>query len=235
MKQTFKIMKNIPDPSDEEIRSYMNFDNLVASRNKLMKVTRAEMAYKIMIPLVVTSALLLWFLFYKSHTKETGSIKPPVPPVLKHIPLKDSITTDVQPLAAAKDDTLATKQVPAHTRSRREKKVIDPVPSADEYIQAEPIDGYSSLYNYLNSNLRYPSESIQDSIQGIETVSFTINRQGNAESIIITQSLGDAFDRESKRLIENMPAWKPATLNGKPVSSKISIPLTFQIKTVRKP
>lgn len=234
MKQTFKIMKNISDPSDEEIRSYMNFDGLIASRNRLMKTSRAEMAYKIMIPLIVTSALLLWFLFNKSHPEETGSIKPTVPPSVKHIPLKDSVATEVQQSDAAKDDTSASKQLPAPSKSREEKKAIDPV-AVNEYIQAEPIDGYSALYNYLNSNLRYPPESIKDSIQGIETVSFTISREGKAESVVITQSLGDAFDKESKRLIENMPAWKPATLNGKPVSSKISIPLTFQIKTVTKP
>lgn len=232
MKQTIKTMKNIPDPSDEEIRSYMNFDSLIASRNKVVKVTRVEMAFKIMIPLVVTSALLLWFLFNKTHPKETGSVKPEVPPAIKHIPPLDSTTATMHPPDAVINDTPAKKDIPVLTTPRTERKATDAV---SQYIQAEPINGYSSLYNYLNSNLHYPSESIKDSIQGIETVSFTISKEGKPENITIDQSLGDAFDKESRRLIENMPAWKPATLNGKPVSSKMSIPLTFQIKTITKP
>ena len=99
-------------------------------------------------------------------------------------------------------------------------------------MQAEPADGYSALYAYFNSNLVYPSEALKDSIQGVETVSFVINTDGKPEKITIRQSLGEPFEKEARRLIENMPLWKPATLNGKAVPSQMSVPLTFQIQKV---
>jgi hypothetical protein len=53
------------------------------------------------------------------------------------------------------------------------------------------------------------------------------------EQIEVEQSLGEEFEKESVRLIENMPEWKPAKLDGNPVRSRISIPLTFQIQKMR--
>ena len=86
---------------------------------------------------------------------------------------------------------------------------------------------------FLMHNLEYPSDGLNDSIQGVQTISFVINTAGKPEQIQVVNSLGEPFDRESRRLIENMPAWKPATLNGKPVESKISIPITFQIQKIK--
>jgi TonB family protein len=98
------------------------------------------------------------------------------------------------------------------------------------YRQAEPVDGYASLYEYFSSSLVYPVDAPSDSIQGVLTVTFTINAEGKPESISIHNSLGKAFEREAIRLIQEMPEWKPAQLNNKPVPSKMSLPLTFQIK-----
>jgi len=112
-------------------------------------------------------------------------------------------------------------------------KPVENIQVESIYVQAEPINGYASLYAYLNANLQYPTESVKDSIQGIQTVSFIINVEGNPEKIQFGESLGSPFEIEARRLIENMPAWKPATLNGKPVSSKLALPITFEIKKIK--
>jgi protein TonB len=77
--------------------------------------------------------------------------------------------------------------------------------------------------------LKYPEVALRDSIQGTESVSFIINKEGKPETITILHSLGSPFDEESRRLIINMPPWKPARLNSQPVRAKITIPLTFSI------
>ncbi|HEX6226089.1 MAG TPA: energy transducer TonB, partial [Chryseolinea sp.] len=101
------------------------------------------------------------------------------------------------------------------------------------YVQAEPAQGYSVLYNFFSTNLKYPPEGLKDSIQGVQTISFVINTMGKPEDITIVNSLGKSFDEESTRLVENMPDWKPAMLDGKPVASKISLPITFQIQKIK--
>jgi protein TonB len=80
--------------------------------------------------------------------------------------------------------------------------------------------------------LQYPEEGLKDSIQGVVTVSFIINEIGSPEKIQIENSLGEAFDRETIKMIEQMPRWNPATVNGKPIASRLAIPLTFQIKKI---
>jgi protein TonB len=106
-------------------------------------------------------------------------------------------------------------------------------PGNDIYVQAEPVDGYQQLYEYFNRHLTYPPAAIKDSVEGVQTVSFQINVEGKPEMIQVKQSLGVPFEIEAARLIENMPAWKPATLNGKPVASQVSLPLTFQLRRAK--
>jgi protein TonB len=101
------------------------------------------------------------------------------------------------------------------------------------FIQAEPVAGYPALYEYFMRELKYPAEAVADSVQGVVSVMFTINAQGKPEKIQVEQSLSPALDREAMRVIANMPAWKPATYNQKPMPSRISLPLTFQIKKIR--
>jgi TonB family protein len=97
------------------------------------------------------------------------------------------------------------------------------------------VQGYDHLYKYFTDNLRYPPEALKDSIQGVLTVSFTINSQGLPERISVTNSFGDAFEKEATRLIEGMPDWKPAMLDGAPVKSKITLPLTFRYRRIKAP
>jgi TonB family protein len=101
------------------------------------------------------------------------------------------------------------------------------------YIQAEPVNGYPDLYAYFDRELTYPKEAMKDSVAGIVTVKFTVDKEGRARNVLIENSLGILFDQEVNRIVHEMPAWKPATYNGSPVTSKISIPLTFQLQKIK--
>ena len=60
-------------------------------------------------------------------------------------------------------------------------------------------------------------------------IDFVINVSGKPEQIQVQQSLEKACDTEAIRVIENMQPWLPASLNGKPVPARVSVPLTFQL------
>lgn len=124
-------------------------------------------------------------------------------------------------------------KLPEQSRTSRPETATSA--SEDIYVQAEPLKGYTALYAYFNEHLSYPPEAVKDSIEGIETVSFIINERGRPTQITITHSLGALFDQEALRVIGNMPDWSPATLNGRPVASQLSVPLTFQLKRITKP
>ena len=248
MKQKITIMKQRQDLSDEEINRYMDFDSL---RKKQMEFeSRKRNRYAILkwsIPTLLLISSAIWFFSSGVNSGKLSSIEQPVEaepnpitqPVQSLTLIKDSVKSENENKESSNDNSSGEKKQlvnPLRVKVPIEEKTVKPVESTQVesmYVQAEPINGYASLYAYLNTNLQYPVESLKDSIQGIQTVSFIINIEGKPEKIQFGESLGSPFENEARRLIENMPAWKPATLNGKPVSSKLALPITFQIKKVK--
>jgi TonB family protein len=237
MKQKIKIMKHSTDVSDEEIRSYMNFDVLLANSIKAKTAGRVKRIAAITFSLILLTGLSAWFV----HTVRAPEQK-----------AEKSVQTDPRapgekvapPLIIEPEENAEEKKSPKSNRSvadkiqrapgKKEKTTDEKLSQAkDVYLQAEPIDGYAALYEYFNTHLNYPEGAIPDSIQGVETVAFTINRDGRPEKITIRQSLGKLFDDEAIRLINTMPHWKPATLNGEPIASQLSIPLTFRLERIK--
>jgi TonB family protein len=239
MKQKIKIMEQRPQLSDEEIRSYMDFDRLMA--DKKLAANKPKYHYlKWIVPAIAVVGVATWLIFNYSNenakqshdvTADQGEANAAVNPA--NPGTSSSETTAASPVKEEPKATerTATKSSPARLQEELQQSPEN-TPAEDIYVQAEPMKGYSSLYAYFNSNLVYPAEALKDSIQGVETVSFVINTEGRPEKITIKQSLGEPFEKEARRLIENMPLWNPATLNGKPVPSQMSVPLTFQIQKV---
>ncbi len=242
MKQKITIMKQRLDLSDEEINGYMDFDSLRRKQKELDIKKRSRYAIlKWSVPAIVLVSSTIWFFTFYSQ-----NVEPSIPnqqlelqssqPTLnseESIPLKDSMH-----LTNNTDRPIVAEQIakPKRTEVQRSVEGINTkqnTPVESVYVQAEPINGYASLYAFLNTNLQYPIESLKDSIQGVQTVSFIINKEGRPENVQFVESLGPPFEIESKRLIKSMSAWKPATLNGQPVPSKLVLPLTFQIQTIK--
>jgi outer membrane biosynthesis protein TonB len=248
MKQKITIMKQRLDLSDEEINSYMDFGSL--RRKQMAFETRKRNRYTILkwsVPTLLIISSAIWFFSTDDDSGKVSNTELAVE--AEPNPLAQS----VQPLTLGNDSAKLENEIEEDNASNNNvvrkqlaKPLQEEIPIREEtvksientqvesiYVQAEPINGYASLYTYLNANLQYPTESLKDSIQGIQTVSFIINIEGKPEKIQFGESLGIPFENEAKRLIENMPAWKPATFNGKPVSSKLALPLTFQIKKIK--
>ena len=243
MKQKIKIMKQHQQPSDEEIQSYMNFDRLLDSRKVALSLTRTMSMLKWSIPALTITTLIVGFFLVKDNQsaglveeskKQSGTSNQieQTPPVVASDssggrPEGSTSVEDEHKQAADAKISKPSLETPVI------KERSEPARKESEYVQAEPAKGYSDLYDFFSTNLEYPADGLKDSIQGVQTISFVINTAGRPEQIQVVNSLGGPFDKESTRLIENMPAWKPATLNGKPIESKISIPITFQIQKVK--
>src|SRR5262245_11221378 len=201
MKQKIKIMKQQQKLSDEEIRSYMDFDRIIAER-KLMVSKPGLHPLKWIVPTIVFLTIGGWLVFspfdndkrrdnvIAKEDATTAANKAETPSSNKK-----SATIPVEPPRDNETsvDADATTKSAASARKNDEHKEAEEKTTEDIYIQAEPADGYSALYAYFNSNLVYPSEALKDSIQGVETVSFVINTEGKPEKITIKQSLGGPF------------------------------------------
>jgi hypothetical protein len=84
---------------------------------------------------------------------------------------------------------------------------------------AEPVIGFIKYKEYLDSNKRLPADST--GIRIIETVSFTIKKDGKLSNFNTERPYNDDYDAEAIRLIKDGPAWK--LLKGKKTKATITI------------
>jgi TonB family protein len=94
--------------------------------------------------------------------------------------------------------------------------------------------GTTAMYKYLGENIRYPSEAQKANKQGKVYVKFVIKSDGKIDNINIIKSVSPELDNEAIRIIQNMPNWRPAEQNGKPVSVYFNLPINFKLDGGKK-
>ncbi|UZR96569.1 energy transducer TonB [Chondrinema litorale] len=99
-----------------------------------------------------------------------------------------------------------------------------------DYEKAQPIVGFDSLYSYFASAINYPDSLRPQQVYGKVVVEFVINKSGKAEQVKVLESLHPDLDKEAVRVVKQMPNWTPTKVYGEPIASKMSIPITFQLK-----
>lgn len=237
MKIKVTIMDKRQRLADEDIDRFKNFDALLSKYNTAPINTGKIYGVKLIMSIIIIAGIAFSVLYLTKDNAERITTHKQTNEVIKaeekagNKVLTDTVTTSLQ-------NQLDSEKKPVQKQTLKQKQDVKketPIPSTTPvYIQAEPVDGYAHLYDYFNKELIYPVVALKDSIQGVLTVSFTINKDGLPENLQFTNSLGEPFEEEAKRLILNMPAWRPATLNNQPVASRLSLPLTFQIQAIKK-
>ncbi len=87
--------------------------------------------------------------------------------------------------------------------------------------------GEAALKKYLKEKLVMPESAKRNGIKGKVVLKITIGEDGKIGGIRVMRSLGFGCDEEAIRITRAMPAWKPATRNGKPVRAEIVISIGF--------
>jgi TonB family protein len=87
--------------------------------------------------------------------------------------------------------------------------------------------GEEELYAYIEENIQYPEQALEQKIEGEVIVSFVINEDGKVQNPSITQSAHYYLDKEAERLVANMPIWEPAVKGGYTLQSNFVLPITF--------
>jgi hypothetical protein len=255
MNQKIKIMKPPSQLSDDEIRSYMDFDTVLNNQRKA-GVRRNALRWTAGAGAVALIIIGGWMISGEFVTLNEEPLQMEVKSqdanavndtldakaaVNNHI--TDSSSKNV--IAGPPADSLTERAGIRRRDVREPNRSAAPLEKADTlhqqhsttndvYHQAEPVDGYQNLYEYFNKNLKYPREVMTDSLQETVTVTFVITASGAPDMIKLDDAVAPSIKREVEILVMNMPLWKAATLNGKPVPSKITLPLTFKLEKVTK-
>ncbi|MBU1820074.1 MAG: TonB family protein [Bacteroidetes bacterium] len=107
-------------------------------------------------------------------------------------------------------------------------------PNGKEFIVVEQLPefpgGMQEMHKYLGRNIRYPSDAFYGGIEGEVLIRIVINDQGRVRDPQVIKRLGGGTDEEALRVVLNMPTWKPAMQNGRPVPTEYILPIEFKIE-----
>lgn len=96
-------------------------------------------------------------------------------------------------------------------------------------VQPIPPGGMEGWVKYLSTNLEYPLEARKNGIEGVIIVSFVINADGSVRDPEILRGLGGGADEEALRVVMESPNWTPAYQLGRPVASRLRLPVRFSL------
>jgi TonB family protein len=92
---------------------------------------------------------------------------------------------------------------------------------------AEPEGGIKAYDQYMEDNLRYPQQALDNNVKGRVVVEFNVGIDGVLNNFVIMKSLGYGCDDEVLRLVKEGPLWKPTTEDNKPVESTVRVRMKF--------
>ncbi|MCC5922051.1 MAG: energy transducer TonB [Cyclobacteriaceae bacterium] len=109
-----------------------------------------------------------------------------------------------------------------------EKEVADEIFQVVEQ-QPEPEGGMQAFYQYVQKNMKYPSQARRMGIEGKVFVQFVVNTDGTIQDVEAIKGIGGGCDEEAIRVLKAAPAWKPGKQRGKAVRVRMVIPITFKL------
>ena len=132
-------------------------------------------------------------------------------------------------------DGLDDKPVEDLTREPEKELEIKKVEVKEDEIftaveqQAEFPGGLGALGKYLQKNLKYPAAAQRANVSGKVYVQFVVNTDGSIQNVDVIKSVGFGCDEEAVRVIKSVPRWTPGKQSGRPVRSRFTIPINFQL------
>lgn len=86
------------------------------------------------------------------------------------------------------------------------------------------------MFEILGKNIKYPTISQENGVQGKVIVQFVVNKDGSIVDPVVVRSVDPYLDKEALRVIKTMPKWKPGKQRGKAVRVKYTVPVTFKLQ-----
>jgi protein TonB len=96
-------------------------------------------------------------------------------------------------------------------------------------IESEYPGGAAAWQRYLNRNLRYSQEAIDNEIQGAVVVQFIVDKEGNVSDVEAVSGPQE-LRAEAVRVIKKSGKWTPAIQNGGKVKSYKKQPIVFRLQ-----
>jgi TonB family protein len=95
-----------------------------------------------------------------------------------------------------------------------------------------------ALLTFVGDNIKYPKTAMDNNIEGVVSVWYTVNADGSLTNFKIGKSLGWGLDRAvldmMKKLAKEKGKWKAAYLDRRSVASTMVLPVKFKLQDSQK-
>jgi periplasmic protein TonB len=92
--------------------------------------------------------------------------------------------------------------------------------------------GYPNIESYIQDNIQYPDNAIDNGIEGTVQVQFAVDETGKVTNVsTIGNKLGYGLEEEAVKVVSNMPKWTPGQVKGKKVKTWRTLPITYQLES----
>ena len=172
-------------------------------------------------------------------TQQEDKLPPPppeAPSVVEELKVVDNDTQLEESSITSTEETNQAVEVPPVTVKKEEPKVEVEEAEDEQTIfqvvenQPEFPGGASALMQYLSKNIKYPTISQENGVQGRVIVQFVVNKDGSIVDPVVARSVDPYLDKEAIRVVSSMPKWKPGMQRGKPVRVRYTLPVAFKLQ-----
>ncbi|MGY6523662.1 MAG: energy transducer TonB [Mongoliitalea sp.] len=161
-------------------------------------------------------------------TEQPPPPPPPVEqPVIQEIPDEVEIEEKIEVNfdVDVKEETVIREVVIADAPVvEKADEIFDVVENAPEFP-----GGMEAWYQYLQKNLKYPTQARRMGIEGTVYVVFVVNTDGSIQDVELLRGIGGGCDEEAIRVVQNAPKWTPGKQRGRPVRVRMRLPVRFKL------
>ena len=155
---------------------------------------------------------------------------PEAPKVEEVLEIMDNDSQVEESTIQASDDTQAAVEVkytPVEVEEEEveEQQIFQVVEEMPEFP-----GGMAECMKFLSKNIKYPTISQENGVQGRVIVQFVVNRDGSIVDPVVVRGVDPYLDKEALRVIQMMPKWKPGKQRGKAVRVKYTVPVMFRLQ-----
>ena len=155
---------------------------------------------------------------------------PEAPKVEEVLEIMDNDSDVEESTIQASDDTQAAVEVkytPVEVEEEEveEQQIFQVVEEMPEFP-----GGMAECMKWLSKNMKYPTISQENGVQGRVIVQFVVNADGTIVDPVVVRGVDPYLDKEALRVISTMPKWKPGKQRGKAVRVKYTVPVMFRLQ-----
>jgi TonB family protein len=152
---------------------------------------------------------------------------------------KFTLTLSIIALFASLDQSMASEHKKLYEEDAFYLSEISPqkkqTPPAGDKIVEDPdippmfTGGSDQMKKFIASALVYPKEASEKNIEGLVVHTFVVEKDGTLTNFNCIHHAHPALDAEALRILQMMPPWRPAKLNGESVRSTAYVPMYFRL------